>query len=75
MEQLLEAASCTIFTPPGKKGRRFTAVLDAKWQGVLDQKWNSKISLIFSHVVLPMTLGARKAREIWAWIDFQLDLW
>ena len=29
-------------TPPGKVGRRFTAVLAVKWQVVLDWKWNSK---------------------------------
>ena len=60
---------------PGKVGRRFTAVLDAEWRGVLDRKWNYDILLIFNHVVLTNTLGARKAREIWARIDRQLELW
>ena len=61
-------------TPPGKVGRQFTAVLDAEWRGVLDRKWNSERPLVFSHVVLTKTQSARKAREILARINFQLDL-
>ena len=61
--------------PRVKVGRRFTAVLAADWRGVLDCKWNSKQTLIFSHVVLPMTLSSHKVREIRARIDRQLDLW
>ena len=62
-------------TPPGKFGCRFTAVLAAEWRGVLDQKWNSKIPLVFSHVFLTNTLGAHKAKEIQARINRRLDLW
>ena len=61
--------------PPGKVGRRFTAVLDAEWQCMLNRKWNSDRPLIFSHVVLTKTLGARKARDIRAKIDCRLYLW
>ena len=61
--------------PPGKVGRRFTAVMDAEWQGMLNWKWNSKRPLIFAHVVLTKTLGTRKARDIRANIDRRLDLW
>ena len=56
-------------------GRRFTAVLAAEWQGVLDRKWNSEIPLVFAPVVFTKTLGPRKSREIQASIDRQLDLW
>ena len=42
---------------------------------MINWKWNSEKSLIFSHVVLTKTLGARKARDIRARIDFRLDLW
>ena len=61
--------------PPGKVGCRFTAVLTAEWKGVLDRKWNFERLLVFSHVVLTKTLGARKAREIRARINHQLNLW
>ena len=63
------------YMPPWKVGRRFTEVLDAEWLGVLDRKWNYKRPLVFAHEVLTKTLGARKAREIQARIDRQLDLW
>ena len=59
----------------GKVGRRFTAVLDAEWQGMLKRKWNPKRPLVFAHAVLTKTLGARKVREIRARIDRQLNLW
>ena len=55
-------------------GHRFTAVLDADWRGVLDQKWNFKRPLFFAHVVLTKNLDACKARDIWARIDRRLDL-
>ena len=42
---------------------------------MLDQKWDSKISLVFTNVVLTKTLGQRNAREIRARIDRRLDLW
>ena len=61
-------------TPPGKVGRQFTALMDVEWRVVLDQKWNSEIPLVFSHVVMTRTLGACKAREIRARINCQLDL-
>ena len=60
---------------PGKMGRLFIPVLDAKWQGVLDQNQSSKRHLVFAHLVLTKTPGARKAREIRAIINRQLDLW
>ena len=62
-------------TPSGKVGRRFTAVLDVEWRGVLDRKWNSEIPLVFAYGVLTKTLGARKAIYIQARINNQLDLW
>ena len=43
--------------------------------GVLDRKWNSEQPLVFAHVVLTKTLGARKAREIQSRINRWLDLW
>ena len=61
-------------TPLGKVGRRFTTLLDAKWKGVLDQKWDSKQPLIFSHMVLTNTLFTPKSREIRASIGLRLDL-
>ena len=56
-------------TPAGKVGRRFTVVLDAKWQRVINRKYNLERPLVFVHVVLTKTLSARKAREIQARID------
>ena len=61
-------------TPSGKVGCRFTAVLAAEWRGFLDRNWNSEIRLIFAHVSLIKTLGARKSREIRAMIGLRLDL-
>ena len=54
---------------------RFIVILAAEWRGVLDRKWNSKISLVFFHVVLTNNLRPHKAREFLARIDHQLDLW
>ena len=61
-------------THPGKVGRRFTTVLDAKRKGVLDQKWDSKQPLIFAHMVLTNKLVIPKAREIRARIGHRLDI-
>ena len=61
-------------TPLGEVGRRFTAVLDVDWRGVLNKKWNSERPLGFSHVVLTKTLGTHKSKEIRARINLQLDL-
>ena len=41
---------------------------------MLGRKWNSKRPLVFAHVVLTKTQGARKSREIRARINRQLDL-
>ena len=67
--RLAAQSSSWYYTPPGKVGSWFTAVLSAEWQGVLDRKWNSKRPLIFAHVVLTKTMGAHKARDIRARID------
>ena len=61
--------------PSGAVGRRFTAILAAEWQGVLAQNWNSKIPLVFAHVVITKALGVRRAREIRARITRRMDLW
>ena len=51
------------------------AILAAEWRGVLILSWNSKIPLVFTHVVLTKTLGVRRAREIRARIMRRMDLW
>ena len=56
-------------------GRRFTAILVAEGQGVLVRSWNSDRPLFFAHVVLPKTLGVRRAKEIRARITRQMELW
>ena len=73
--QIAAQSAIWYSTPPGKVGRRFTSVLDEEWQGVLDQKWNSKRLLVFAHVVFTKTLVACKAREIRAGINRHLNLW
>ena len=56
-------------------GPCFTEILTAEWWGVLKRSWNSKRPLFFARVVLTKTLGVRRAREIWARITRQMDLW
>ena len=55
--------------------RWFTALIAAEWQVVFDWKWNFKIPLLFSHVVLTRTISSFKAREIQERIYRRLDLW
>ena len=55
-------------TPSGAVGRRLTENLAAEWRGVLSRSWNSERPLVFSHVVLTMTLGVRQ-------ITRRMDLW
>ena len=62
-------------TPYGAVGRRFKAILAAKWWWVISRSWNSKRPLVFSHVVHTKTLGVRKDKEIWAWIARRMELW
>ena len=61
-------------TPTGAVGRRFTAILDVEWQGVIVQSWNSERPLFFAHVFLTKTLGVRRAQEIRARITSPMDL-
>ena len=56
-------------------GHKFTVILAAEWQGVLDRIWNSERSLVFAHVVLTKALGIRRAQEIRARITRRMDLW
>ena len=59
----LAAQSDGLYAPPsGAVGRRFTAILNVEWQGVLDRSWNSKGPLVFAHIVLTKTLGVRRSR-------------
>ena len=60
------AAKSTIWygTPSGAVGSRFTSILAAEWQGVLDRSWNSERSLFFAHVVLTKTFAICRAKEI-----------
>ena len=61
--------------PPGKVRCRFTTVLAAERQRMIDQKWNSERCIVFSRVVLTKTLSTCKVREIRARIDCRLGLW
>ena len=54
---------------------RLTAILAAELRGVLQRTWNSERPLIFTHVALTKTLGARWDREIRAQITSRMDLW
>ena len=62
-------------TPSGVVGRRFTAILAAKWRGVINRSWNSERPLVFAHIVLTKTLVVRRAQEIQAHITQPMDLW
>ena len=62
-------------TPTGAVGRRFTAILDVEWWGVIYWSWNSKIPLGFAHIVLRKTLSIHRDREIRARITRRMDLW
>ena len=44
-------------TPPCKVGRKFTEVLAAEWQGVLNRRWNPDRPFVLAHMVLTKTLG------------------
>ena len=61
--------------PTGAVGRRFTAILSVKWQGAIDRSWNSKIPLVFAHVILTKMLGVHRAWEIRVRITRRMDLW
>ena len=72
----IDAQSASWYaTPTGAVGRRFTAILDAACQGVLDRSWNYERPLVFAHVILTKTLGVRRAKEIRARITRRMELW
>ena len=73
--RLADQSASWDVTPSGAVGRRFTAILDTEWQGVIKRSWNSERPLVFSHIVLTKTLGVRRAREIRAQITRRMDLW
>ena len=75
LRRLAAQSASWYATPSGAVGRRFTEILTAEWRGVLSQSWNSEIPLVFAHVVLSKTLGARQAWEIRARITRRMDLW
>ena len=58
----------------GTIGRRFTAILDAEWRGVLGRTWNSERPLAFTQVVLTKTIGVCRTRDIRTRIIRQMDL-
>ena len=62
-------------TPSGAVGCRFTANLAVECQGVCSRSWNSKIPLVFAHVVLTKTMSVRRSKKILSWITRQMDLW
>ena len=62
-------------TLSGAVERHFTATLAVEWRGVLGRSWNSERALIFYHVILKKTMGVRRAKDIWARITRQMDLW
>ena len=72
----LAAQSASWYTTTsGAVGRRFTAILAAELQGVLNRSWNFERPLVFAHVILKKTLGVRQSREIRARITRRMDLW
>ena len=62
LRRLAAQSASWYATPTGSVGRRFTAILAVKWQGVIDCSCNSKRLLVFFHVVITKTLGVRRAR-------------
>ena len=60
--------------PTVSVGRHFVAILVVEWQGVIEWSCNSKIPLVFAHVVLTKTLGVCRSREIRALIHMQMEL-
>ena len=73
--QLAAQSTSWYATPSGAAGRQFTAILAVEWRGVLSRSWNSDIPLVFAHIFLTKTLGARRAQEIRARITRRMDLW
>ena len=51
------------------------AILEAEWQGLIVHSWNSKIPLVFDHVVLPKTLGVHHTRDLHTQISWRMELW
>ena len=49
-------------------------LLATEFQGVLDQSCNSKIPVVFTHVVLTKTLGVFQAIDIQSHLSQQMDL-
>ena len=51
------------------------AILTAEWRGVLERTWNYNSHLVFAHIVLANTLGARRDKDILARITRRMELW
>ena len=62
-------------TSPGAVGRRFVAILAAKWREVLNRSWNSKRPLVFAHIILTKIVCVRRSREIRGRISKRMDFW
>ena len=60
---------------PGEVGKCFMVTLVEEWQGVLDQRWNSKRPLIFAHVIWTKKMGSHCAQDIRPRIILRMDLW
>ena len=50
-------------------------ILEAEFGGVMDQSWNSKISLIFALIILKNTSSTCHVKEIRLRIIHRMDLW
>ena len=61
--------------PKGVVGCRFVATLAQEFRGVKARTWNSKRPLVFVSVVLQMTPGVKRARDIRKRLGHRMDLW
>ena len=56
-------------------GQRFTAIMAAKSRGVVYQRWNSKINLVFGSVILTEILMMQIYKDIRRGLAWRIYMW
>ena len=65
-----------LYLPPRcNVGKRFISKFAALMRGVIDQRWNSELPLVFDAAILCCNVGTIKAAQIKKRVEQRLDLW
>ena len=60
---------------PGEVGHRLIELMVEEWKGVLYQRQNFNILLVFTHILLTKNIALKRARVVCKMIGWHKNLW